>query len=91
MPLFPLRLLEAGIWLSNCTNIQVTNCNLTNDCYGVYLTQSANNTVINNIILGMYASIGVYSHNSSQNIIQLNNINENFDLAEWNYIDEFCC
>ena len=71
----------AGIWLSNCTNIQVTNCNLTNDCYGVYLTQSANNTVINNIILGMYASIGVYLHNSSQNIIQLNNINENFDLV----------
>nr|WP_280178727.1 right-handed parallel beta-helix repeat-containing protein [Candidatus Prometheoarchaeum syntrophicum] len=65
-----------GIYFQNCTNIQVTDCTLTQNSYGMLLLNSTN-ILIEESTFNNNKMTGIYSNHSSKNLFLNNNIKQN--------------
>jgi parallel beta-helix repeat protein len=75
----------SGIILGFSHSNYIKNCTLTDNKYGLILTSSKNNTIINNIINNNYQAIKLYSR-SNENLIT-NNTFHNNSIAVYSFID----
>ena len=65
-----------GIYLQNCTNVQVTDCTVTQNSYGILLSNTTK-ILIEDSAFNNNEMIGIYSINSSQNHYRDNDIKQN--------------
>ena len=67
---------KAGVYISSASYCNITNTNVSENYYGMFLNHSLNNTLANNTI--RYYSTGIYLDNSSNNILR-----DNSELNVW--------
>ncbi|MHA1715798.1 MAG: PKD domain-containing protein, partial [Promethearchaeota archaeon] len=60
---------DAGILLSNCWNINISNCNVQANNYGIYLNMSSNITIYNTTVFSSEKDGIVLDTNSNFNVI----------------------
>jgi parallel beta-helix repeat protein len=67
---------KAGVYISSASYCNITNTNVSENYYGIFLNHSLNNTLANNTI--RYYSTGIFLDNSSNNILR-----DNRELNVW--------
>jgi parallel beta-helix repeat protein len=67
--------LQAGIKLINCTNVNITGCNITRCYYGIFAIQCNGDNIFGNIV--NYSAIGIQMETSNNFTITNNSIEKN--------------
>jgi parallel beta-helix repeat protein len=69
---------DSGIYVYQCSNVTIRNCNITNNHWGIFLLESSNNTIVGNHITTNYM-YGIYLlFDSNNNNISGNSITNNY-------------
>jgi len=82
---------DGGIKLVNCTNVNITNCRVNNNFYGICLFESKNNTLWGNNVSYNNRN-GIYLYQSNNNTLLGNNAlrnNESGIYLEYSYNNIF--